>query len=131
VSSNDAKFRAILGLSTMSKTSRTNGKAQQTEELLKEKVQQINVALKEAGEPVRVRLNGEVLGLRATSPLKPGKGQGSNQQDIRLGIPSTTEGFKEIKRRAEQLGKELSNNVFNWANWKRDRSLKDEVLPVS
>ncbi|WNZ46135.1 hypothetical protein Q2T42_30565 [Leptolyngbya boryana CZ1] len=94
-----------------------------------EQVERINDRLKEAGTPVRVRLNGKVLGIRATLPMK--SGQGKKQQDLRLGIPATSDGFKEVERRANQLGKEISTNTFSWANWERDRMPKPDEIPVS
>ncbi|BAU12558.1 integrase protein [Leptolyngbya sp. NIES-3755] len=70
-----------------------------------QKVSQINERLKAAGVPVRVRLNGKVLGLRATLPLKVGTGR--KQQDIRMGIPTTKEGFEDIETEAYKLADQI------------------------
>ncbi|MBW4443340.1 MAG: hypothetical protein KME10_19280 [Plectolyngbya sp. WJT66-NPBG17] len=96
---------------------------------LKTQIQRINDYLKQANIPVRVRLNGKVLGLRATLPLKSGIGK--KQQDLRLGIPVTVDGLREIETQAHQLGKEISTSTFSWSHWERDRATKLDEIPAS
>lgn len=97
---------------------------------LEENVASINDRLKAAEIPVRVRLNGKKLGLRATLPLKPGQGVGRKQQDIRMGIPATREGLRRIELEAQQLGNAIANNTFSWVKY-LPRELKPLELPVS
>ncbi len=92
-------------------------------------LQRINDRLKQANSPVRVRLNGKVLGLRATLPLKTGIGR--KQQDIRLGIPATKDGLREIESKAGQLSDEIVRKTFTWSSWERDRAPKLDEIPVS
>lgn len=88
-------------------------------------VERINARLKAAEIPVRVRLNGKVLGLRATLPLKPGYGVGRKQQDIRMGIPASRDGFRLIEAEAHKLGELLLKGQFTW-----DLYLKDVKSPA-
>ncbi|MBD1847042.1 hypothetical protein H6F89_27270 [Cyanobacteria bacterium FACHB-63] len=96
---------------------------------LETQVQRINDHLKQANIPVRVRINGKVLGLRATLPIKSGIGR--KQQDVRLGIPATADGLREVEAKAHQLGKEIATDTFLWVNWERDRALQPHEIPVS
>jgi hypothetical protein len=64
----------------------------------------INSRLKAAAIPVRVRLNGKRLVLRATLPKKPGEGEGTKQQDLSLGIPANKDGLRRIEAEAQKLG---------------------------
>lgn len=93
------------------------------------RVERINERLKAAGVPVRVRLNGKVLGLRATLPLKPGLGEGRKQQDIRMGIPASDEGLRQIEREAYTLGDLLAKGQFSWDLY--SRAPKPAEMPVS
>jgi integrase len=94
------------------------------------RVEQINDRLKAAAIPVRVRLNGKVLGLRATLPLKPGRGVGRKQQDIRMGIPVSRDGFKLIEVEAHKLGELLLKESFSWDLYLTDVK-KPEQMTVS
>lgn len=90
----------------------------------KDEVRKINERLKAASIPVRVRLDSSKLGLRATLPLKPGRGVGRKQQDIRMGIPVTREGLRRIELEAQQLGDAIATNTFSW-----DRYLPQKLKP--
>ena len=57
----------------------------------------INNRLKAARIPVRVRLNGSRLVLRATLPRKEGDGMGTKQYDISLGLPANKDGLRRIE----------------------------------
>lgn len=111
MSSNSRKVRADLGLV---------GKAA---------IDRANQRLKESGYRVRIRLNGKVLGLRATLPNKSGHGR--KQQDIRLGIPANKDGLKEVEQRASDLDKQLNRETFRWEEWERNPAPKPEGIPVS
>lgn len=92
-------------------------------------IERVNQRLKDAGSRVRVRLNGKVLGIRATLPLK--SGYGKKQQDIRLGIPATREGLKQVENRAHHLDQQLILGTFKWSNWERDPAPSPEEMTVS
>lgn len=92
------------------------------------KVAQLNDRLKESSVPVRVRLNGSVLGLRATLPLKVGTGR--KQQDLRMGIPATKDGFKRIEAEAHQLAQRMVSSTFNWLDYTPE-SKRPDKMPIS
>jgi hypothetical protein len=77
-------------------------------------VDQINIRLKAASIPVRVRLNGKRLVLRATLPKKPGEGEGTKQYDLSLGIPDNKDGLRRIEAEAQKLGSLISLDKFLW-----------------
>lgn len=91
-------------------------------------VAKVNDRLKAAEIKVRVRLNGKVLGLRATLPSKNGIGR--KQQDIRLGIPASKDGLKEIERLAHELHRQMVNKTFQWADWVRNPIADRHEMPV-
>jgi hypothetical protein len=68
--------------------------------MIRDVVDEINERLKVAKIPVRVRLNGNRLVLRATLPKKPGEGSGTKQYDLSLGIPANKDGFRRIEAEA-------------------------------
>jgi integrase len=90
-----------------------------------------NQRLKDAEIPVRIRLNGKVLGLRATLPMKPGKGTGRKQQDIRLGIPASVQGLAEIERKARELATQMVHQTFSWDKWQRTPYQEPDTIPAS
>jgi integrase len=92
------------------------------------KVAEINDRLKDASIRVRVRLNGTVLGLRATLPLK--QGMGKQQQDIRMGIPATKDGFKKIEAEAHKLSERMIVGTFDWKYYTSESKQLDK-MPVS
>lgn len=79
-----------------------------------DEVKQVNDRLKAAKVPVRVRLKGSNLALRATLPKKPGDGVGRKQYDISLLIPATKDGFKRAEREAHRLAQHLADGSFDW-----------------
>lgn len=82
--------------------------------MIRDTVDQINIRLKAAAIPVRARLNGKHLVLRATLPKKPGEGEGTKQYDLSLGIPASKDGLKRIEAEAQKLGSLLSLDKFSW-----------------
>jgi hypothetical protein len=74
----------------------------------------INDRLKAAAVPVRVRLKGTNLALRATLPKKPEHGTGQAQYDISLKIPQTKDGLKWAEREAHKLAQRMAEGSFEW-----------------
>jgi integrase len=91
-------------------------------------VVRINDRLKQSAVPVRVRLNGGKLGIRATLPVK--LGQGKKQQDIRLGIPVSRDGFKMVEAEAHRLADLLLKGQFSWNLYVPDEKKLDQ-MPVA
>jgi integrase len=117
----DLKFRADLGLdlTSMSKSD------------FNETIIAANQRLKASQIPVQIRLNGKVLGLRATLPVKPGKGTGRRQQDIRLGIPASIQGLAEVERKARELATQMVHQTFSWDKWQRTPFQEPDTIPAS
>jgi integrase len=80
-----------------------------------DELQKINDRLKAAGIPVRVRMKGNNLALRATLPNKPGEPSGRKQHEISLRIPRTKDGLKRSEREAHQLAQRMVEGSFDWA----------------
>jgi integrase len=78
-------------------------------------VDEANRWLKAEGYPVRLKLKGNNLALRATLPNKPGKGEGRSREEISLLIPATKTGLARAKREAVILADRMANGSFNWA----------------
>jgi integrase len=78
-------------------------------------VDEANQWLKAEGYPVRLKLKGNNLALRATLPNKPGKGEGRSREEISLLIPATKTGLARAKREAVILADRMANGSFNWA----------------
>jgi integrase len=95
---------------------------------ISQKLAEVNSRLKSAAIPVGVTYNGR-LGLRATLPLKTGKGL--KQQRISLSLPPNAEGFKVAERRAHELAGEIANGSFTWAKWQRVKAQKPDEMLVS
>ena len=79
-----------------------------------EEIEQVNQRLKAANVPVRLRLKGKNLALRATLPKKPGDGIGRKQYDISLLLSATKDGVKRAEREAHKLAQSLAEGSFNW-----------------
>ncbi|MBD2072699.1 site-specific integrase [Phormidium sp. FACHB-592] len=79
-----------------------------------EGIEQVNDRLKAANVPVRVRLKGKNLALRATLPKKPGDGIGRKQYDISLLLSATKDGLKRAEREAHKLAQNLAEGSFTW-----------------
>ncbi|GAB4379554.1 MAG: site-specific integrase [Elainellaceae cyanobacterium] len=88
----------------------------------------INERLKNASIPVRVRLNGKKLVLRATLPKKPEDGGvGTKQYDLSLGIPASREGLKRIEIEAQKLGGLLAMGQFSWTPYLKPKDKPQEM----
>ena len=81
----------------------------------KEAIALINDRLKATATPVRVRMNGSRLALRATLPKKRGDGEGRRQYDIFLGIPANRDGLRRIEIEAQKLGGLMALGQFSWS----------------
>jgi integrase len=90
-----------------------------------------NQRLKEACTRIEIRLKGKTLRLRATLPVKPGKGLGKQQQDICLGTPASVEGLREMERRAHELHKQMVHGTFLWSNWQRASYQPPDEVPAA
>jgi hypothetical protein len=77
----------------------------------------LNDRLKFSDIPVRVRLKGRNLALRATLPKKPGEGSGRKQYDISLKIPRTRDGLKRAEREANILAQRMADGSFEWSQY--------------
>jgi len=79
-----------------------------------DELKKLNDRLQEALSPVRVRLKGKNLALRATLPNKLVHGIGRRQYDISLKLPATKDGLKRAEREAHKLAQHLAENSFDW-----------------
>ncbi|XGV99608.1 MAG: hypothetical protein ACAF41_11800 [Leptolyngbya sp. BL-A-14] len=79
-----------------------------------DEIERVNERLKAANVPVRVRLKGKNLALRATLPKKPGDGLGRKQYDISLLLSATKDGLKRAEREAHKLAQNLAEGSFDW-----------------
>jgi integrase len=77
----------------------------------------LNDRLKASDMPVRVRLKGRNLALRATLPKKLGEGLGRKQYDISLKIPRTRDGLKRAEREANILAQRMADGSFDWVQY--------------
>jgi integrase len=78
-------------------------------------VDEANQWLKAEGYPVRLKLKGSKLALRATLPNKPGKVEGRSRAEISLDIHATKAGIAAAKRKAVTLADRMADGSFNWA----------------
>ena len=78
-------------------------------------IERVDDRLKAASIPVRVRLKGKNLALRATLPTKPGDDLGRKQYDISLLIPANKDGLKRAEREAHKLAQHLIDGSFDWS----------------
>lgn len=98
--------------------------------MIEDAIAAINKRLKNAPIPVRVRLNGEKLVLRATLPKKPGDGIGTKQYDLSLGIPASKEGLKRVEIEAQKLGGLLAMGRFSWEPYLKPKD-RPQDMPIS
>lgn len=87
----------------------------------------INERLKEASIPVRVRLNGKKLVLRATLSKKPADGVGTKQYDLSLGIPASKDGLRRVEIEAQKLGGLLAMGQFSWEPYLKHQDKPQEL----
>jgi integrase len=82
--------------------------------LTMDELKRVNDRLEAAGNPVRVRLKGKNLALRATLPKKPEHGLGRKQYDISLKLSASKGSLKRAEREASKLYQHLVDGSFDW-----------------
>ncbi|MGD1905673.1 MAG: hypothetical protein ACFB0C_06720 [Leptolyngbyaceae cyanobacterium] len=88
-----------------------------------EQLNKANGRLKLSKLKVRVAVVGEKLYCRGTFPPPPGSAKEQPyQQRIALGLPANGRGLELAEKRARDIGTDLENKRFDWADWRGDRA---------
>lgn len=89
-------------------------------------VRKINDRLKAANIQVSVNQRGKSLYIRGTLPKRPGKGIGTAQDEVPLGVKVSKEGLKFAEQEAYTINKALTNETFDWLNYLKPKQKRDE-----
>jgi hypothetical protein len=88
-----------------------------------EQLNKANGRLKLSKLKVRLTAVGDKLYCRGTFPPPPGSAKDRPyQQRIALGLPANGRGLELAERQARDIGADLENKRFNWADWRGDRA---------